>query len=113
MELSDGTTTSGKINIDCGNIIGTVIKNVKEGSFIAQQQKNLITIELPIDGIKIENGIDVKSKNTLFSIDLNNPLNYSLEIGQLKTPNIKVIDKINSIRESSLDLKNSSNIMKM
>jgi hypothetical protein len=101
VKLSEGTTPAGKMDLEWSSILGTVKQQIQEGNFIAQQKDNKIVIELPISGTKKENGLDVKSPSTLMSLDLDNPKDFSFEVGSLSKPKMAFEDRLKSIRDKA------------
>ena len=91
-------TPLGKVDGLFGTFMGSLSRHVKNGDFKFEQSGSKITIEVPISGV-IDNG-DKKEKinSTIFTVDLNNIKEYSMQLGTLDKPKLSVEDRIKSIR---------------
>jgi hypothetical protein len=98
VSLENGTTPAGKTNTAWHETIGKIKENVKLGNFVVEKKGSQMIIELPIGGIKPDLS---KSETLLLNIDTENPLKYSLEIGNLKTPKMNIEDRIKKMRSNS------------
>jgi hypothetical protein len=101
-----------QINLKYGEEMPTMLQMIRKGNFLAQQDSNIIIVELPIAGTKMENDIPVASSSTLLKINLDNHKDYVVEIGSLQKLHSAIQDRIDAIRQKALSHKQSDNSMK-
>lgn len=107
--LTDDSNPNGRMSVDYAQGLAEILNRVKIGDFIAQKDESQMIVELPIAGVKQEGQNDVKSSTVLFRVDLENPKEYSIQVGSLQSLNASIEDKINAIREKALSFKSSDN----
>lgn len=74
--------------------------HVKRGDFKFEQSGSKVTVEVPIAGT-IKNGDKRDKLNTsIFTVDLNNPKDYSMQLGSLEAPKLSIEDRIKGIRNT-------------
>lgn len=89
------------LNIPYGQELGKMIEQVKKGNFIAQQDSNIIIVELPIVGTKMEGATPVSSPSILLKLDMDNYKDYSIEVGSLQKLNNNIQDRVEAIRKKA------------
>lgn len=81
--------------------MGHVRHHVKSGDFEYEQHGSKITIQVPIAGTIENNGIKEKINSSLFSVDLNNHQDYSMQVGTLEKPKMSIEDRIRTMRSNA------------
>lgn len=96
-------SNSGFVKGDLGSFMQDLALHLKRSDFHYEQQGSRITVQVPIAGERECSGVYKKIGSSLFSVDLNNLSDYSIQVGTIQKPIIKIQDKINLWRDSSLD----------
>jgi hypothetical protein len=86
----------GKVDGELGSFMGYVRHHVRAGDFTYEQHNSKITIQVPIAGTIENNGVKERVNSTLFSVDLNEPKNYSMQVGTLEKPKMSIEDSLNN-----------------
>lgn len=84
--LSEGTANSGKVNTNAGDILSNIKEQIKLSNFEVEQKGEQLIVQIPLPGIKIENQETIKYDTSLLSVNLNNPKDFSIEVGCLHKP---------------------------
>lgn len=93
-------TPLGTVEGNLGSFLYEVRGHVKRGDFKFEQNGSKVTVEVPIAGT-IKNGEKVeKLKTSVFTVDLNNSKDYSMQVGSLEVPKLSIEDRIKGIRNT-------------
>ncbi len=93
-------TPLGKVEGNLGYFMSALRLHVKRGDFKFEQSGSKVTVEVPIAGT-IKNGDKRDKLNTsIFTVDLNNPKDYSMQLGSLEAPKLSIEDRIKGIRNT-------------
>jgi hypothetical protein len=93
-------TPLGHVEGNLGSFLPGVRSHVKRGDFKFEQNGSKVTVEVPIAGT-IKNGEKVEKVNiSVFTVDLNNPKDYSMQVGILEVPKLSIEDRIKGIRNT-------------
>ena len=95
------------LNVPYGQEIGKILEQIKKGNFQARQQSNVIVVELPISGIKMEGSLPVSSPSILLKLNIDNYKDYNIEIGSLQKLNNTFQNRVEAIRKKSWENSNS------
>lgn len=97
-----GDSPLGTVEGNLGSFMGYVNYYVKSNDFEYEQNGSKITIQVPISGTINNEGVKENFKTSLFSVDLNNPQDYSMQVGTLDKPKMSVEDRIRTMRNNNL-----------
>lgn len=93
-----GNSDLGKVEGEYGSFMNNLKSHILAGDFKYEQSGSKITVEVKIKGTIEKNGTTEKINSSIFSVDLNHPLNYSMQVGTLQNPILSVEDRIKNIR---------------
>lgn len=96
-----GNSNLGTVEGDYGSFMSNLRSHVATGDFKYEQSGSKITVEVPIKGTVEKNGVKEKINSSIFSVDLNNPLDYSMQVGTLENPKLSIEDRIKTMRNKS------------
>lgn len=96
-----GSSHLGTVEGEVGTFIGKVMANIKLGDFKYEQSGSKMTIQVPIPGTIESNGVKEKISSSIFSVDLNNPKEYSMQVGTLDKPKMSIEDRIKGMRNNA------------
>lgn len=92
----------GKVDGEVGTFLSNVMTHVKAGDFKYEQNGSNITIQIPIAGVIENAGVKEKINSSIFSVDLKNPQQYTMQVGTLENPKMSVIERMKGIRDDAL-----------
>lgn len=93
-----GNSDLGTVEGEYGNFMLNLKSHIVSGDFKYEQIGAKITVEVPIKGSIEKNGMKEKINSSIFSVDLNNPLDYSMQVGTLENPKLSIEDRIKTMR---------------
>lgn len=93
-----GNSDLGTVEGEYGSFMSNLKSHILAGDFKYEQSGSKITVEVKIKGTIEKNGTKEKINSSMFSVDLNHPLNYSMQVGTLQNPILSVEDRIKNIR---------------
>lgn len=96
----------GMVKGDFGTFMRDLVLHIQRGDFEYEQNGSTLALQVPIAGERECAGVYKKIDTSVFTVDLDNPTNYRLEVGTIKKPILKIQDKINNLRETP-EAKNS------
>lgn len=102
IQLEENST----LNISYGQELGKIVEQVKKGNFIAQQDSNIIIVELPIQGTKMEGSSSVVSPSILLKVNMDNHKDYGIEVGSLQKVDNTIQDRVEAIRKKAWEKPN-------
>lgn len=93
-----GNSDLGTVEGEYGTFMTNLKSHILSGDFKYEQSGSKITVEVPIKGTVEKNGVKEKINSSIFSVDLNNPLDYSMQVGTLENPKLSIEDRIKTMR---------------
>lgn len=100
---------NSELKIEYGQEMLKMLEQIKKGNFVAQQDSNIMLVELPIAAIKREDSKPTSSSTILLRMNIDNHRDYSIEVGSLQKLNENFQDKLDAIRQKAFGKPPSNN----
>jgi len=98
-----------KLKSEYGQELFDILEKVKKGNFLVQQDSNIMIVEVPITATEKKNSETVSEPTILIKMNLDNPQDYVIEAGSLAKLNLKINDKLESIRQRAFSSPSAGN----
>lgn len=96
-----GNSSLGTVEGEIGTFMGNVLSHLNASDFKFEQNGSKVSIQVPIAGTITQDNVKEKVSSSIFSVDLNNPLDYSMQVGTLEKPKMSIEDRIKTMRSGA------------